>query len=105
MQDESARWTRRVDALAERDEADTERVKLVEQQDQMTEVSTEAVKTPAHENVELTALRVGHEPVEGWTPVLRPAHPTIDILDGRPASGLAVAAQFLKLVLWLLIDR
>ena len=30
MQDEPARWTRRVDALAERDEADAERVQLVE---------------------------------------------------------------------------
>ena len=48
MQYEPACRTGRIDAFAERNEADTDGVEFVEQQDQMPQIAPEAIETPAH---------------------------------------------------------
>src|SRR4051812_42253647 len=70
----------------------------------MTEVSTEAVKTPAHENVELPAFRVGHGFVERGAFGLRPAHALVGGFDCRPAARLRVAPKLLQLILGFLLS-
>ena len=84
--------------------ADAERLQLVEQRDQVLEVAPEPIESPAHQHVEPAPLGIGQELIERRATILRPAHPAIDVLDRRPASGADVPPQLLQLVLRLLVD-
>jgi hypothetical protein len=64
MQNEPAGWRRGVDALTERDEANTERRQLVEQQNQMAEISAETVQLPADQHIELAPFGILDQCVE-----------------------------------------
>ena len=59
MQHQTPARTRRVDALAKRHEADTDRVKLVEQQNQVTQIPAEPIEPPADQDIEPSAPGVG----------------------------------------------
>jgi hypothetical protein len=48
-----AGWCRRVNSFVQRDKADTDSRQLVEQQDQVSQVSSESVQPPAHQRVHL----------------------------------------------------
>jgi hypothetical protein len=95
-----------VDALAERDECDAERLQVLEQRDQVLQVAPKAIEPPAHQYVKLPAARVFDEAVEGRPGGLGPAHAVVDVLHGRvPATGGHVAAELGELVLGLLVER
>src|SRR5262249_52108912 len=42
--------------------------------------------------------------IERGTPILRAAHTTVHKLNRRPSPRFNVAAEFLELILWLLIE-
>src|SRR5688500_1908629 len=71
-----------VDPFAERDEGDAARLPLVEQQDEVTQVASEAIKAPAEDRLHFVPARVRRQLVERWPAVLRPAATVIDVLDG-----------------------
>jgi hypothetical protein len=96
---------RGVDAFGQADERDPERLQVLQQCDQVLQVATEPIKSPAHDDIEPPPLGISNQRIESGAAILRSTHPTIDILDGRPASGRAEGARFRKLILWLLIDR
>jgi hypothetical protein len=96
---------RGVDAFSQADERDSERLQVLQQSDQVLQVATEPIESPAHDDIEFPPLRVSNQRVESGAAIFRTAHSTINVLDGRPATSRAEAMKFLKLVLWLLIDR
>ena len=100
-----AGWSRRVDPLGEADERDAERLQFVEQRDQVLQVATESIEPPADQHIEPPPLGVGQELVERGTTIFRPAHPAINVLDGRPAARLDLPSQLLELVLRFLLER
>ena len=59
----------------------------------MSEAPAEPIEFPAHDDIQLSALRVGHELVESWPAVLRTADARIDVFGWLPVARLAVAAQ------------
>ena len=69
----------------------------------MAEVPTEPIKPPAHQDVKASAAGVGQESIERGASVLRAAHPAVDVLGRLPCTGLHISAQFLELILWLLV--
>src|SRR5262249_24594714 len=88
----------RVDAFGQTDEGHAERLELLEQRDEVLQVAPEAIQTPADEHVEPTALGVANEGIQRWPPLLRPAHATVNVLDGaRPTAGLGVSAELSQL--------
>ena len=93
-----------VDALVEANEGDTHDLQLIEQRDKVLQIPTQAVEPPAHQHVELPAFGIGEELVERRPAVLRAADAAVHILDRCPTAGLAVAAEFLELVLRFLIE-
>ena len=95
---------RRVDAFGEADEGDAERLELLEERDQVLEIPSEPIKTPAHQHIELSPFRVSNHVIERGPAILRAADTAIGVLNGRPASGLDIAPEFLKLVFWFLIE-
>jgi hypothetical protein len=50
---------RAVDAFAQRHERDADGLQVLQQRDQMSEVAPEPIQTPANDDIELPALRVG----------------------------------------------
>jgi len=66
---------------------------------QVSEASAEPIEFPAHDDIQLSALHVGHELVEGWAAVLRSTDSRINVFGGLPVARLAVAAQLQQLVL------
>ena len=70
----------------------------------MGEAATEPIQLPAHDEIDLAAFGIGHQPVEGQTAILRTADARIDVFSGLPAASLTVAAKLQQLVLASLID-
>ena len=93
---------RGVDAFAQRDEREAERLQVLEQRDQVLQVASQPIELPRHQHVELAAPRVRHEPVERRPAVGRAAHAVID--GCLLAAGRDVAAQLGELVLGLLVE-
>src|SRR5262245_9567348 len=71
----------------------------------MPQVPSEPIQTPADDDIKPSTSSVRQHLIEGWSPILRAAHATIDILRGGPGARLHIAPQFLNLVLGLLIER
>ncbi len=69
----------------------------------MPQIATETIEPPAHDALNTMTTHVGDELVERWSPILRAADAGVDVLDGRPAARVDVAAQFQQLVLGRLI--
>src|SRR5206468_11876312 len=55
-------------------------------------------------NIKLAALGISQHLVERRPPVLRPAHPFVDVFDALPAARLDIAPELLELVLRLLVQ-
>src|SRR5262249_2866145 len=99
-----------IDAFAETDERDADRLELLEQRHQMLQIPAEPIETPAHQDVEAPPARVSHEAIAPRPSVLppghppravfslRPGHPTVDVFSSRPSTGLDVFPQFKQLV-------
>ena len=83
----------RVDALAQRREADPGIGDRLNGVDEMGEAPAEPIQLPAHDQIHLAASGICHEPVEGWSAVLRTADARIDVFGCLPATSLAVAAK------------
>ena len=101
---ELPRGRRRVDPFRQTHERDAERLEFVEERDQVLQVAPESIQPPAHEHVEPPPPGVRQQLVEGGAPILRPAHPFVQLLGGRPAPRLRVPPQLLELIFRLLID-
>src|SRR5205823_671707 len=87
-----------VDALGEADECDAERLEILQQGDQVLQISPEPIEPPAHDHVELAPPGIAEEPVEAGATIFRPAHASVDVLHGRPAPSGDVAPDFRELV-------
>ena len=61
---------RRVDALGETDERHAERLQVLQQRDQVFQVSAKPIQPPAHDDVEPTAPSVDQELIEHRPPIL-----------------------------------
>lgn len=97
-------WCRGVDAFREAEECHPERLQFFQQRDQMLQIATEPIQTPAHEDIELPPLGVGDKFIERRATVLCAAHAMIDVFSlGGPASRLHVAPDFEELILTSLI--
>jgi hypothetical protein len=93
-----------VDALTQTDERHADMLKLFEHRDEVTEIPSEPVQTPAHQHIEAPTLGVLQESIEGRPFVLRSTYTTVHELGPSPATSLNVTAKFLKLILWLLVE-
>ena len=71
---------RSVDALGKRDERDSQRVKFIEQQNQVSKVPTEAVESPDNEHIELPPLRCFQHLIERGPTLLRAGDAVVDEL-------------------------
>lgn len=99
------RRRRRVDPLCQRHERDTQRLKVVQQGDQVLEAAAQPVEPPTNQDIDAPSLGVPDQLVEGGTLVQRAADPLVDVFARRPASSLDEPPQFLELVLDLLVVR
>src|SRR5262245_28286436 len=88
----------RIDAFGETDERYTERLQVIEQQDQMAKTSTQAVQAPHKQHIEPAPLRIYNEPIKLGPSVFRTADADIDVFGGSPTARLGVAPQFEKLI-------
>ena len=104
MKLELPRRRRAVDPLAHRNKRHTQCLEVIEERHQMAEIPTEAIQSPAHDDVELSAFGIRDHLVERRPTILRAAEATIHKLDRRPSSRLNIAAEFLELVLRFLIE-
>src|SRR5712691_5931289 len=65
--------------------------------------ASEPVELPAKDAIESPAMRVGHEPIELRSLLLRARDPYIHILTGdAPAAALAVLLKLKRLHAWVL---
>jgi len=104
MQLEATARRRRIDALAQGDETDPQRVEILDQRHQVPQGAPEAVQSPAHQHVEPSPLRIPQQGIERRPAILRPADPGVDVFGGRPAARLTVAPEFRQLVLGRLLE-
>jgi len=81
-----------VDPFGQADACDAEGPQVVEQGDQMLQVPTEPIETPADQDIEPASLGIGEQLIESGTSILRPAHPAINVLDARPSPRLDLPA-------------
>ena len=70
-------WSGRVDAFRQADEGDAERLKFLQQRDQVLEVASKPIQPPAHHHIEAPSLRVTEDLIERRPTILRPTHPTV----------------------------
>jgi hypothetical protein len=98
-------WRRAVDAFPEADEGNPKGIQIFDQDNEVPEIPAKAIQSPADHHVKPSTPRIGHELIEGGTSILRPAHPSIDVLDCGPGPSLDVPPKFLQLVLGLLVER
>jgi hypothetical protein len=94
-----------VDAFSKRDEPDTERPQFIEQRDEMPEISTEPVQSPAHQDIELPSPRILQQFIESGASILRTTDASVHELGGRPSPRLDIAPEFQELVLGFLVER
>src|SRR5205823_6288024 len=71
---------------------------------QVLEVPSQSIQSPAHQYVEPPAFGVGEHLIERGASILRPAHSAIHVLHDRPAACPGISTQFGELVLRLLIE-
>ena len=76
----------------ERHNADVERPELVEGLNQLAEVAAEPVVPPDYDDIDLTALRICHQPIERRPTFLRPTDTGVDVFGRLPVSSLGVAS-------------
>jgi hypothetical protein len=93
-----------VDALAQGDESNPERLEFIEQKNQVTEVPPEAVQSPTHEDIEPASLRITKQFIESGPAVLRAGDAAVHIFVNRPRAQLTMPAKFLKLILRFLVQ-
>ena len=94
-----------VNALPQRHEGNPEGVQVFDQDNEVPEIPAKAIQSPTDHDVKPSPSSIGHELIEGVASILRSAHTAIYVLNPGPSSSLDVPAEFIKLVLWLLIDR
>jgi len=70
-----------VDALGETHKRDAERLKLLEEGNQVFQVSPETVQPPTDEDIEPSPLGVRDETVGCRPPILRAADAAVDVFD------------------------
>ena len=95
---------RSIDPLTHRDERDTQYLEFVQHRDKVAEVATKAIQSAAHHHIELSTLRIRDHLIQRRPTILRAADTAVDKLDGGPSSRFNVAAEFLELILWFLIE-
>jgi hypothetical protein len=78
-------------------------LQLVEHGDEVPEVAAQPVEAPANDHVNLAALGMGEQFVQGRSRVLRTRDSVVDVRDRCPAPTLDVPAEFLQLVLGMLL--
>lgn len=71
-------------------ESHSTRLPLVKEQNQVSQVPSEAVQPPADDGFELVPTHVSGKPVQRRSAVFRSAHAVIDVLGSRPSAGLDV---------------
>ena len=86
-----------VDRLVEHDEIDAQGLELLGHRDEVPDAPSEAVELHARDHIDLAALGGLEERVEGGPACLGPRDPAVDVLGGRPASGLCERPERLEL--------
>jgi hypothetical protein len=102
---EPPRGRRRVNRLAECHEGDAERLKFIEQQDEVPEIPTHAIEAPTYDDIDLAPPRILQQRIKCRPAILRSADAAIRVFDGAPAARLGEPPQFDRLVLGVLIER
>ena len=67
--------------------------------------AAQPIEPPAQKDIHLPAPRIGDEPIESRTTILRARNASIDVLLDGPAAGIGVAPKLRELILWFLIER
>src|SRR5437868_5089390 len=101
---QTTRRSARVNSFTQRHKSHAARLPLVQQEHQMTEVSSESVEPPAHDGLEFVPTNVCRQSIEGRTPVLAARNTLIHIFHRGPAPRLDVPPQLQQLVLTGLIS-
>jgi hypothetical protein len=106
MELELSRRRGAINPLPETDKLDSQRLKFLKQTNEVLEIATKAIQTPADQHVESSAFGICEELVEGRTSILRTAYSTVYIFPPfGPSPSLDITSEFLKLVLGLLVER
>ena len=86
-------WVCGVDALVQADKRHAEDRQFIEQGDEVLEVASEAVESPADEDIDPASSRILDESIEGRTPIFRSAD-RVGVLDDTPPARLGIAPEF-----------
>jgi len=94
-----------VDPLTKGHKRDSSGLPVVKKQYQVAQISTEAIKSPAHDGIELMPPHVDGELIQGWPTILGTADAVVDVFDGAPSSRVYVASEFKELIFCCLVSR
>jgi hypothetical protein len=89
-----ARWRRAIDALTETYERDANRLQILQKRHEMAQIASEPIEPPADDHIQLPALSISDERIQGRSSVFAAADALIDVFLGGPSSGLGVAPEF-----------
>jgi hypothetical protein len=95
---EPSGWGRGIDPFTQRHEANSERLEIVQQRNEMSEIAAEAIEPPANKHIKPTAPRVGEHLIKGRASILGSAETSIHELGSGPTPGLNVTPKFDQLV-------
>ena len=104
MQIPSARGRRGVDAPAEDDEANIERLQFVDHRDQVAEAATDPIEAPADHVLEPPPLRRAEHAVQRRPRVKGAVEAAVDVLLRLPLSAPDVVVQLGQPVRGLLVE-
>jgi hypothetical protein len=105
VQLQPARRCPQVNALVERNEADTKRLEFLNDRYKVPQIAAESVQSPADDNIKLPALRCFQHLVQRRPTVLCTRDAVVNEFRRSPATGFNVSSQLMELILYVLVQR
>ena len=88
----------KIQTFFEGNEWNVQRLEILEHRQQMFQIASDSIESPAHNDLDPRAASIKKKPVKTWPAILRPAHLVgVFRMDG-PAPRLAVATELEELV-------
>jgi hypothetical protein len=105
MELEFSRRGAEIYSFVETYERDPQRIQLVQQRNEMAQVSTQAIKSPTDQHIESPSAGLRDQPIQGGPAIFRAGHPMIDKLPHGESPLSAILPEFAELILGFLIQR
>ena len=87
-----ARWRRGVNAFSQAHKGNPQQLELIEQRHEVLEASAEPIQAPADQHIELPALGITDQLIQGRALILGVTDALVGVLVSRPAPSLYVLA-------------